>query len=307
VGADLAMLAGAMAGSAADAGVVLPVLARRAAEVMERAARFAAGYRTIGDLPEAGDSGQIQPVIARFTSAAATPGMSEGEARELAEAWFTADEWVQPMLYLGQRKEVRAALPERQRLMAAAEPVRQQISAAHWLYGLLLVLDDEPLTVLHRPTGRGYHVAISGIGDNFQLHTLLAARLIGDEAEGMLPGQPPTAAMIAAATDGSDLTPAGGLTGQFNLVDGYGQWIWNEGRPADIPRLEGERVVVLDPPPYPRTWNAGRAYPLMHPALTVHRTLTADEVARWFSIVKPPQLTPTVNRTLLLTELLPPS
>lgn len=32
------------------------------------------------------------------------------------------------------------------------------------------------------------------------------------------------------------------------------------GRPADTPSLEGTRVVVIDPPPYVRTWNAGRAY-----------------------------------------------
>jgi len=35
------------------------------------------------------------------------------------------------------------------------------------------------------------------------------------------------------------------------------------------PRLEGTRVVVIDPPPYERTWNAGRAYPLMRPSVTV--------------------------------------
>ena len=72
-------------------------------------------------------------------------------------------------------------------------------------------------------------------------------------------------------------------------MDAYGDWIWNEGRPADIPQLEGERVVVLDPPPYLRSWNAGRAYPLMHPSLTIDRILTTDEAAHWLSIIKPPQ------------------
>lgn len=146
----------------------------------------------------------------------------------------------------------------------------------------------DPLTVLHRPTGRGYRVVISGIGDNFQLHTLLAARLIGDEARGFLPGERPSAVEIAAATDGPDLTPADGITGVFNLVDRFGDWIWNEGRPADIPRLEGERVVVLDPPPYLRSWNAGRVYPLMRPSLEVQRVLAAGEAERWLGLVKPP-------------------
>jgi len=124
VGAHLARLTGAMAGSATDAGIVLPVLARRATDAMERAARFAVAYRSVvGDLPEAGDPGQIQSVIARFTNHAAELGMSEREAYGLAEAWFTADEWVQPVLYLAERKEVRTALPERERLTVAAEAV----------------------------------------------------------------------------------------------------------------------------------------------------------------------------------------
>ena len=49
---------------------------------------------------------------------------------------------------------------------------------AVWLIGLLEVLDDEPLIVVDRATGAACEVTISGIGDNFQLHTLLAATLI---------------------------------------------------------------------------------------------------------------------------------
>jgi hypothetical protein len=167
--------------------------------------------------------------------------------------------------------------------------VREHIGTAYWLYGLLVVLDDAPLTFLHRPARRGYRVIISGIGDNFQLHTLLATRLIGDEPQGLLPGTPTRPGEIAAASDGADLTPPGGLTGYFNLVDAYGKWIWNDGRPSDIPRLESERVIVLDPPPYARTWNAGRAYPLMRPSLELDGVLTADETGRWLSMVKAPQ------------------
>jgi hypothetical protein len=167
--------------------------------------------------------------------------------------------------------------------------MREHIETAHWLSGLLLVLDDEPLLVLDHATGRGYRVTISGIGDNFQLHTLLAAALIGDESRGLLPGRRPTEAEIAAASDGEDLTPSGGIRGNFNLVDAYGEWIWNEGRPADIPKLEGVRVVVLDPPPYERSWNAGRAYPLMRPTVTVTGMLPAGEARQWLGLVKPSQ------------------
>lgn len=267
--------------------MLLPTLVYRVTEIAEEVATFAAIWgESLGDLPDLADQNQIWLVFARFAPAAARSGIAEREARTLVEAWFAGSEWVQTLLYLTQRKDVRVALPSRERLTAAIEAVRETMRNAHWLYGLLLVLDDEPLTVLHRPTGRGYRVVISGIGDNFQLHTLLAALLIGDEARGFLPGERPSAAEIAAATDGPDLTPAGGMRGAFNLVDGHGDWIWNEGRPADIPRLEGERVVVLDPPPYVRSWNAGRAYPLMRPSFEVQRVFPADEAQRWLGLVK---------------------
>jgi hypothetical protein len=61
------------------------------------------------------------------------------------------------------------------------------------------------------------------------------------------------------------------------------------GAPADIPRLPGERVVVLDPPACRREWNAGRADTTMRPSLALDRVLAADDVARWLSIINPPQ------------------
>ena len=48
---------------------------------------------------------------------------------------------------------------------------------AGWVHGLTLVLDDEPLIVLDPDSGCGFQLTMSGIGDNYQLHTLLADRL----------------------------------------------------------------------------------------------------------------------------------
>ncbi|MBO0824599.1 MAG: hypothetical protein J2P27_12200, partial [Actinobacteria bacterium] len=128
---------------------------------------------------------------------------------------------------------------------------------------------------------------IGGIGDNFQLQTLLAARLIGDPDAGWLPGVPLTAEMIAAADGSGEPQPRAGIAGRFNLVDPSGAWIWNEGRPADIPLFEDERVVILDPPPYERTWNTGRIYPLMQPTLRVDGQLPPHEAASWLAKARP--------------------
>jgi hypothetical protein len=127
-------------------------------------------------------------------------------------------------------------------------------------------LDDEELTVVHRPTGRAYELTISGIGDNFQLHTMLADTLMGDEAAGWIPGQRPSAEQVAAATTGY-LLPQGGMRGSFTLVTADGDLLWNEGHPADIPMAGGGRTVVLDSGPHISFWDAGRAYPLVVPQM----------------------------------------
>jgi hypothetical protein len=284
---DLAKVAGSMAGLVADTSPVLGVLVDRACEAMELAAQFLAIHREVlGDPPPTEDTSKIMETIERFVPAARE---RVGDPYALVEAWFAGNDWVQPVLFLCQRADVRAALPQRDRLLAAVDPVREHFSTADWLFGLLLVLDDTPLVVLDRATGRGYRVTIGGIGDNFQLHTLLAARLIGEPAAGWLPGAPPAAAMIAAADGTGEPEPEDGIIGQFNLVDPYGAWIWNEGRPADIPLFEGERVVILDPPPYPRVWTAGRIYPLMQPMLRVDDQLAPAEAAARLAQAKPDQ------------------
>ncbi|MFC7531017.1 hypothetical protein [Actinoplanes sp. GCM10030250] len=279
-GGHLAQLAGAMADLGTDVTVVAPILVRRAAGVLEQAAEFERAYRAEhGSVPSSGFEAVIPQVMERFTGDPA-----------LVEAYFTANQWVQPVIYLSQRKEFRAAVaavPDRPRLLSAAGAAKDFVDAAGWLQGLLVVVDDEPLIVLHRATGRAFRVTISGIGDNFQLHTLLAGALVGDAGAG-LAGERPSAVEIAAASDG-DPEPANGIRGTFNLVDHTGEWIWNEGHPADIPALDGVRLVVIDPAPYDRTWNTGRLYPHMKPELTVAGELPADEAATWSGRVKPSQ------------------
>jgi hypothetical protein len=291
IGCHLAPLAGAMADHADDPAIVLPTLTERAAVVMERAAHFAALHQELlGDPPEPDTDHPLDSTLERFTAAAATRGITAEDAYELVIAWFRVDYWAQPVLFLCQRKDVRAMLPQRERLLAAVAPVRDRYGTTHWLHEILLVVDDEPLVVLDRlfaVSGRGFRVTISGIGDNFQLHTMLAAALVGAGSVAGLPGRRPTATEIAAATDGEDLTPAGRIRGTWNLADAYGEWIWNEGRPADIPMLDGVRVVVLDREPYERTWTSGRPFPLMRPELTVDAELAPIEVANWLGRIKP--------------------
>ncbi|MEW2130995.1 hypothetical protein [Streptomyces sp. NPDC005435] len=128
--------------------------------------------------------------------------------------------------------------------------------------------------VLHRPTGTGYALRMSGIGDNFQLHTLLADVLIGG---GHVSGEAPSAEEAAVCRDRPGQVPT---TGAFNLVTPGGEWVWNEGTPSDIPVVDGVRLLVLDPPAYARSRPAGRFFPHMTGDLVLGRVLGAEEAGR---------------------------
>jgi hypothetical protein len=298
-GSDLAGVAGQVASYCADKSVILPTLIQRAISVMELSGWFAVALDG-KNVPDPEDPGLYQQSLGMLHDVLSQPGgdtlptipeligRPDTRAGALAEAWFSCRSWMEPLLYLAQRQDIRATLPDRDRLTAACDAIREHMVTAEWLHGLLLVLDDETLVVLHRPTGLGYRVTISGVGDNFQLHTLLAAALTGKRSRGLIAGKAPSPAEVAAASDGQDLTPPGGIQARFALADAYGDGIWLEGRPADIPALEGTRVVVLDPPPRRRSWEAGRAYPQMRPSVTVDEILNEMSSAYWLGKVSPP-------------------
>jgi len=58
-------------------------------------------------------------------------------------------------------------------------------------------------------------------------------------------------------------------------------WIWNEGKPADIPLFEARRVILLGPAAYIRTWSAQRTFAAMQPELRIEAILTRDEIQGW--------------------------
>ncbi|HEV2640840.1 MAG TPA: hypothetical protein VGX23_37325 [Actinocrinis sp.] len=281
IGSGLAKVIGGMCDYGADPLTVLPTLVDCAVRVLGDAIRFMSLANESGIALPAPDRPEALPATLTALRSRPRPGFDERAVTDTAEAWFSADDWIQPVLFLAQRKQVRAALPRRAELTMAIDAVRKHIDTANWLHGLLLVLDDEPVVVLHRASGQAWRCTLSGIGDNFQLHTLLAARLAASVGV-----QPPTPAELAAADTGNP-QPDKGIQGNFNLVDAFGAWIWNEGRPADIPRCDGTRVIVIDPAPYPRGWNTGRLYPNMPPTLTVDGRLPDPDAKAWLGKVKP--------------------
>ncbi|MFF8770151.1 hypothetical protein [Kitasatospora sp. NPDC015120] len=233
--------------------------------------------------PDRDDPG---PVHARLAGDGRT---GPRHALRAVAGWWTLDLWQRAAFALCTHAAVRRP--------ARAEGVTEVLgelidryrerSEQHDLKGLRYLaaaLDDEPLLVLHRPSGTGYLFRMDGLTDNFQLHTLLAEALIGG---GHLPGTRPDPEVVAlsrtAWLDGRRFI----ATGAFNLVAPDGGWIWNEGMPESIPVVDGVRTLVLDPQPYERSWAAGRFVEQVPGDLRLERVLAPEEAAARLAAAAP--------------------
>lgn len=130
-------------------------------------------------------------------------------------------------------------------------------------------------------------VSMSGVGDNFQLHTLLADRLSG---QGGIPGlAPPRPDWVAEATDAPLVNHSGTdpIVRRFRLYDGTGSYVYPEGRPADIGMTAGTRVLVIHPPNGSYGWAHARTYVHMKSALTLDAALAPEEAAGWLGRIAP--------------------
>ncbi|MEV7520271.1 hypothetical protein [Streptomyces sp. NPDC091371] len=268
--AAVAVVTGACVERGADPSACAPAIFAGARAGFEAAADFCARWAETGggELPEPDDE-LTDEIIGRT-----------GE--EPAIGWFTLPQWEMACVAMLGHRSVRRESAGTAELLALAERVTE--ASGHEFKCLtyaLRVLDDEPLVVLHRETGTGYVLRMTGIGDNFQLHTLLAGVLIGGQH---VPGDAPSAQEVAVCRDAPGQVPT---QGSFNLAGPDGAWIFNEGTPSDIPVVDGARLLVLDPPPYRRGWPAGRFFPGMPGDLVLDRVLDEAEAAEWFAKVQP--------------------
>ena len=159
------------------------------------------------------------------------------------------------------------------------------------------MLDNEELLVIHPASEQGFRVRISGISDNFQLHTLLADALNGPDGFPYDKPDPQTAAISRGEQEPTDDDFAVGV---FNMVNWTGikgllgesddddeshsffdEWIWGEGTPYDIEKFEGTRVVLIDDAPYQRSWQAHLTFDGIRPEVTVVEKLTPQQVQDW--------------------------
>lgn len=208
-------------------------------------------------------------------------------------SWFDMDHWLDALITVLGRGSFRAAVPAavKAELREHAAAISDRSQRAAWVGKLAAVLDDEHLVVVDPRARRGCALTMSGVGDNFQLHILLADRLIGDPGRGLLAGARPERSWVEAATDADPhLGPDNAAIRRFRLFDGHGAYVYPEGVPADIEPLDGTRVLVV----HPANGNfgmgvgrVGRVFRGMLPDLVLDRVLEPHEVDSWLSRIAP--------------------
>lgn len=211
---------------------------------------------------------------------------AEAERERFAESWPSI------VQLCSDSPEARVALRDLQDPLARAA---EELEGADWVSMIIGVLDDEPFVAIEPATGRGLIGTLSGIVDNFQLHTLLmdalpeqgrwgrrAKRRVSESAAAIARGDGPQESDETIAGAWNLYSYAAWRDGRLpdGDLEARATWIWNEGTPADIPLLDGHRVILLGEPAYVRTWPAVRLFPELRASLDA-RDLEAAEIETW--------------------------
>jgi hypothetical protein len=181
-------------------------------------------------------------------------------------------------------------------LRGAAEALAPLCPAARDLAELLAVPDDEVVTVLYPALRIGLRLVVRGVADMGQFHVLLA-----NAAEEVLPGSQVPQRFVNACRDANPTSAAGvpmiaearlqmyapaALRPDGTLPGGFGgsdHWLWPHAALAAVPRIDGERMILLGPPPYRVTWEVSRRFPALAAEVQLTEMLSPFRVAERLS------------------------
>jgi len=306
----VAIAAGAIVESGADLiplanrlMACLPAVVRRATEFGEFILPLALSSEASADIDDDSDGEWLgdQYLPASMLSQASSEHPAGADAWDAISHWAVAATacFTRDVTF---RRRAVAELP-------GVERLAQLNGDAKCLSILIAVPDNEPFVVIHPSSRLGYRLRVSGVADNFQLHTLLSDLLVRPPAprfmawlRGATPGVPgerpdPTVAAIARGEgpQHSDV-PSQGV---WDLYDWHAlqadgtlppkvsleHYIWGEGIPAHIPRFDGQRVVLLAPPSYGRGWNTSRYFSALRADVVVEEVLTESAVLQLLALM----------------------
>jgi len=219
----------------------------------------------------------------------------------LPQAYASIDNWIRGVVaILSRDRNLLRIARSNSRIVYLADELN--LAA---LRMLLQILEHEMIVVLHPETEQGYLISIDGITDNYQLHILLSDALIVEKKGilfskgprfGIQGKRPPKEVVEVMQGDGPQCieTPSIGTWNLYHWTavgeDGKlpenpeaQDWIWNEGIPADILKLEGNRIVLLGEPKYFRSWKTCRSIDALKGKIEIQKVMTRSEVTDWMN------------------------
>ncbi|MDH5493112.1 MAG: hypothetical protein OEY14_14250, partial [Myxococcales bacterium] len=286
--AMVALTAGSLVEHGAPAEALGEVLLAQLPEVL-RAARRYADRCASGPTPPH-PVGDDDPIVAQID------GIEIGAARFRAHlerdpgggaALAYLSEWALPTIAALSRSRAlltRAAGDAQLRALVAALAE----SRAGWLHTLLGVQLGAPWLVLLPELGRGFRTRVDGVTSNWDLHALLADALIPLG----VPGRANPRAAMAILRGEPLACERDFIEGSWELYDHRAAphfgveppmipeefSVPGEGRPADIPDFEGERVLLLGAARLERSWSMGRPFEALRADVEVLEELAPAEV-----------------------------
>jgi hypothetical protein len=280
----LALALGALVEAGAPAELAWRALAPDLVALLERATRFAT------DALKQSKEADVDRAIEKAAALAR-------KRPEDAGAWASVpSRCLAAIACLTHSKPLRAAERAGGALSAAAAPLAEVIPEVAYLVQALHIVDDETWLVLAPGSGRGWRVKVDALPSNAELYVLLADALAKNaKSEGLFGGRPEAKA-VAAVRDGATPKRPTAVTVPFELcaftavspdgtLEPAGEAdeehvLEPDGLPADVPPLDGERIVLVRDAKTPRSIAIAPPFEGLAPRLEVAGDVGSAEVVR---------------------------
>jgi hypothetical protein len=281
-----------------DAAIVVPAFLDRISHTLGLAPEFIRACRT--EWAKLPDSDQSEVTDEQIIAAVRSTVRQKMDYHN--QAWASLGSMAQSLAVLlapsAEFRRLAFEHPQLSRRISALEKVTDNRTLGHvrFLNTIIRVLDGAEVVVIHLEQKRGFRVKIGGIANLGQFQALLAGTIIGDPAEGLLVGEPLHPRIVAAARDQPADALAQHVIPRFDFID-WQAWS-HDGRlgpnqllpptmaPADIPPLNGVRIVLVRSAADKRAFNANRPLLRMRGDLQLVQKLNEKETDEWLDRIR---------------------
>lgn len=291
--AVVGMAAGALIEHGLPGKAVARALLDRMPEVLDKAAAYADAVETLG-----ATGSEDMPGGSWVGDAFVPPDWLRDRYQSHPDqvvAWHELRRFCLPLIAAGTRDRVVLNWIVGAKFGESLPQLRHIEPHARFLHVLSELLVDAPFRFLDAESGRVFDLRVDGVATNFELHTLLIAALAepleleppDSEIVACLRGHGPRQLLQKSHSAWALYTHAAYADLLQDRRIGMDRWIWNESIPAEIPELDGTRVIVAGPQSYEREWETGRTFQALGGVVEIVAELTEEEAAEFRACLDP--------------------